>query len=587
MLKYTLNRNNVIDDNIKINIFSYEVLGDVYGEDDKIAVTFKKGNDSVLCELDERVECTIVNRYTNDDETDDNLDDITDTQSLKTNVYLVNKEEGTFTLLVPKYREIMLDSVEETIDDNNIKYWEFHFEKGHFFEKYYDNIELLIYYNNNKYDYVHLTNLEYVNCRLLQWKVDDQIIGFNELQNMLFSNSLSSLTSIGVPLLNYIQVKRTQTLFNPNYNYDVSPFIYFTVNRPKTNITIPFSLKTDINLLSQEVIDNTFVRDELGKVVPDFNEMEKVVYTPFVRSKNGKYQPINKINFNLHFRTHTDENWTVKDTDGWNFSEYGYTQAIDKYYSYGNQSNQSDLLGYLGFTLNDVRYQKNVLKKSFLRLQYFDSPDEIKQNLLCYSTVFFNTGNLYSKYMRNQNTGGLYIKENDGYNTFNNISVDREINKSKLPTNIRKNDELIENFRLSSQLSVTDKYTSHISSEGFYIYLWADNKTDIPESIHMKVEFNHAGYGRTIPMMMPYFIDGVDNGVGIKTNEDIKSDWDNDGYGINKYKLYSYIKFKYLYDIDKNMYVYYLDPDVYGNINDGFYKNGVLNINLYEARIKF
>ena len=99
MLKYTLNRNNVIDDNIKINIFSYEVLGDVYGEDDKIAVTFKKGNDSVLCELDERVECTIVNRYTNDDETDDNLDDITDTQSLKTNVYLVNKVNVPSSLL--------------------------------------------------------------------------------------------------------------------------------------------------------------------------------------------------------------------------------------------------------------------------------------------------------------------------------------------------------------------------------------------------------------------------------------------------------------------------------------------------------
>ena len=112
------------------------------------------------------------------------------------------------------------------------------------------------------------------------------------------------------------------------------------------------------------------------------------------------------------------------------------------------------------------------------------------------------------------------------------IRVDREI------------ETFDENLRLSSQMTVENKWQSNRTSEGFYLYMWADNGVSIlPEKLYMKAEFNHAGYGRTIPMMAPY----NDRGW-FKTKQQIKNDWEKgDGYGIHKYLKYSYINMKYMY----------------------------------------
>jgi hypothetical protein len=227
-----------------------------------------------------------------------------------------------------------------------------------------------------------------------------------------------------------------------------------------------------------------------------------------------------------------------------------------------------------------MQAQKNKLQKSFLRLSIFDSTNPVNQNLLGYSTIFFNTNKLYSKYMRCLNLDDWYINEKDISSKYDKISTMFEVNQEKI---IGMNDEKIEEYRLSSQISVSDKYSSHFSSEGFYLYLFADNKTEIPSNLYMKIEFNHAGYGRTIPMMMPYFIKQVDGeNIGFKSNNDIYNDWKKDGYGIRRYNEYSYLKLKYLYDKNTNRYIYYIDPETYGEIN-----GQILNINLYEARVKF
>jgi hypothetical protein len=234
------------------------------------------------------------------------------------------------------------------------------------------------------------------------------------------------------------------------------------------------------------------------------------------------------------------------------------------------------LLCFLDFKNNDVKYQKNKLKKSFLRLLFYDSPDNTNQNLLAYSTIYMDTAKLYSKFIRNQNTAG-YSNFN-GDKNLTGIRVDREIDD--------------ENLRLSSQMTVENKWQSTRTSEGFYLYMWADNGVSVlPEKLYMKAEFNHAGYGRTIPMMAPYV-----DGVGFKTKQEIKNDWKGDGYGIHKYLKYSYINMKYMYHKDhketdedqkvhkeKGEYYYFLDPEIYG-VNT---TNKVLDIDLYEARITF
>ena len=87
--------------------------------------------------------------------------------------------------------------------------------------------------------------------------------------------------------------------------------------------------------------------------------------------------------------------------------------------------------------------------------------------------------------------------------------------------------------------------------------------------------------------MLPYR-DERDNERGIKTYEDIMSDWiDGNGYGIRLYQKYSYIKFKYCHDIESGRYVYYPDDTVYGN--DAFSDNtpDELELNLYEANVNF
>ena len=48
-----------------------------------------------------------------------------------------------------------------------------------------------------------------------------------------------------------------------------------------------------------------------------------------------------------------------------------------------------------------------------------------------------------------------------------------------------------------------DEFYTQKSSEGFNIYFFPDEviaTENVGKTIYMKVEFNHAGYGRTIPM---------------------------------------------------------------------------------------
>ena len=226
---------------------------------------------------------------------------------------------------------------------------------------------------------------------------------------------------------------------------------------------------------------------------------------------------------------------------------------------------------------------------------FFDSMNPANQNMLAYYTIFMDSGNYFSKYARYieaegyrkisktpDDTGKYSIKDK-----LIGIKVDRE------PT-IDKDTDIddIEEVRLSSQFVVEDKYMSDASSEGFYLYLWKDNFLGTyPQDIYMKVEFNHAGYGRTIPFMMPFWDNKKwPSRKGIKTFEEILADWKNENntdgpYGIQQYLKYSYIHFKYKYDkLSKpKRHVYYLDDEFYG---DGVhFEDNAITINLYEAKI--
>ena len=365
-----------------------------------------------------------------------------------------------------------------------------------------------------------------------------------------------------------------------------------TYTKTQFTVPIPIQVKNDVTLLKENNLANYFVNDEISKAVNPIPEMEKHVYMPVVATINANgytFSDLSKISFNLHMREHSGDNWTVKENDRWCFSRY-MDSNYEVFMPYMNNSNQSDLLGCLGFTNKDVKYQKNVLKKSFLRLSYYDSMNEADQHLLAYSVVYFDTANLYSKYLHTSEMP-IYIKygadiDLANLDIYKGGRVDTEVKLSELtkfvtlPTNNIARDEVIEKYRISSQLSVENKWVSGRTSEGYYLYMWADNDNGIvPSDLYLKVELNHAGYGRTIPFMLPYR-DTPQH--GIKTCNEVDGD---NGYDVRKYKRYSYIHMKYCYDKTNGRHVYFLDPEYYGN---NLYSNqNILNINLYEAKVRF
>lgn len=337
---------------------------------------------------------------------------------------------------------------------------------------------------------------------------------------------------------------------------------------------------------------------------------------------------------------------------------------------------QSDLLSYLGFTNDDVKYQKSKLKKSFLRISFYDSDNIANQNLLHTATIFLDSGDLFAKYIKNIETEDEYkttetvtAQENpkisfkagsiltsseykklndanrkkcvvngellavvggsstdeDKYTVYDKagMAINREPMRKRAlkDSDFGDNIDELERLRMSSQIVVTDKNSSKRSSEGFYFYTYKTNDNGVyPSDIYMRVEFNHAGYGRVIPFMMPYIRKSEEalkeNSPGyerytnikrenkIKTFDDICYDWseididkgiknehlkdDSDiGYSAVRYMKYCHIKWKYRYDKQTQKHIYYLDPDVYGKgvTSENNHGNNII-LNLYEGKIR-
>lgn len=403
----------------------------------------------------------------------------------------------------------------------------------------------------------------------------------------------------------------------PIFNEDGFGFELYA-EKVLTTLKIPLSRYMGNDLMMDDAVRDKFVKAEREKCINPVIELEKDVFYP-VKWKTKKYSDstnygelkadVTEIQFNLHFRRREDnEKWTTPADSMWNGvedkeGEEGKFQIYDKFSSYSKPEEQADLLTYLGFANNDVKFQKNALKKSFLRLSFYDSPYPQSQSLLAYSTIYFNTGNAFAKYMANiEEEGYAFITLMDETDPPDPLpegweySTDykRKLNLVGISTNReRQNTENSEEKRLSCQFSVKGKYDSDASSDGFYLYLWKDNENGvIPMDIYLKVEFNHAGYGRTIPFMMPYKIG--DEGIGIKTFNEVVEDWyigtegaDKGvvyGYDMDKYQKYSYIHMKYKYDKEKNRHIYYLDDEEYGEYW-GTNPDGVLKLNLYEAKV--
>lgn len=338
-------------------------------------------------------------------------------------------------------------------------------------------------------------------------------------------------------------------------------------------IQMPLSNDAAININQSQVVQDYFFQKEIDKSVTSIIDMEKDLYYPCYKEKNDQFQNlqlINEIIFNLHFRTRNLETWKIiEDESETNSGETTLSKNcnwfITDYYkdelSFQNNKdklNASDLLGFLDFTNDDVFYQKSKLSKSFLRLTFYDSPDPKRQSLLHSATVFVNEGALYNKFINNVKNGEFIniIENSDSVSRANSqgvstsISVDNEVYDNG---NVVLDDEK----RLSSQFILKNRYEEETSSEGFYIYMFKNLSNKLHEkSIYMKVEFNHAGVGRTIPFILPMNEDGTEP---LKFNNDNDEDWETLKKGVKLKDLYKnmFIELKVVYDAINNRYAYY------------------------------
>lgn len=598
MLKYQLNKQIFSNETFTLNYNNFSVVDNVIDNDDKIYVTLFCDDVSLINVGDNLL---IVNYFIGDID-EGHQYTTTSGRYASVTVDSVDRSEKTICFLDDKYASLKLSDIMAEYDGNVVT-WLFKFQTTHYFD---ENEEIILHlkYNNTT---VTIGDVRYMNNNTLKWIYDNSIENIDIISDAVFGN-------IGELPLNHLyygkrgvldvtrdNMKWNQSLLMPNDNQSVF------ITKTNVKLYIPISLKSSNDLYQESNIKEYFVQHEEEKAVNSPIEMEKYVYTPvIVKTKTlttETYEDCTKINFNLHFRAHSGDDWTVNDSDSWNFVKDGDNNnwTDNKYYSYAqssstldnkwNRSCQSDLLKYLGFTTNDVKFQKNKLKKSFLRLSFYDSDDTGSQSLLAYSTVFMDCNKLYSKFVARSNFECYF---DDNGDIVKGIKAEREVNTGSQYINgslmnildvSSMNKEVIEDYRLSSQITTKNKYLSDNSSEGFYLYTWElSDIPSIPTDIYMKVEFNHAGYGRNIPMMAPYR-DTLNN-KGFKTNEEIIGDWSNGGgYGIKKYTRYSYIHLKAKYDINTKRHIYYLDPDTYG-VNQAVDGN-VININLYEARINF
>lgn len=391
-------------------------------------------------------------------------------------------------------------------------------------------------------------------------------------------------------------------------------------------IHIPLKLDMNVanNILQDDIVERDFYEAEKKKAINDIVDMEKDVYLPKYMVEGSEYtgsntafEPISQIEVNLHFRTRNLDNWRVYDgyndvsasgkSDNWFVTDYfPYNKLLEDEESAEILQNSSDLMGLLYFTDDDIFYQRSKVGKSFLRFSYYDSTDPQTQSLLATSCVFVDEHKLYKTFIDNSrkrvfNYGNVSLSSETRGTVENKINVMTEFiggyNRAREDYGANEVDMGIlsaDTRRISSKLIINNKYETDTSSEGFYLYMFKEYSENLhPKPIYMKVEFNHAGVGRTIPFIIPMHWKTEDeyydnNNVHILSPESaltLANDLDElkMGYPLSQVYAQSYIPLYAVYDFKNKEYAYVFDERYITPPSDN---NGRAVLNLFELKIR-
>ena len=352
---------------------------------------------------------------------------------------------------------------------------------------------------------------------------------------------------------------------------------YLTATVGNQRISIPLDMNTDYGFNKEDIFENVLVPSIEEGYINGIVDYEKVVFHPVYKTSDGKFKDISEIVFNIHFRKRLIEDgkkWVTDDTLGWN------NYAIDKSGSRlslkrisGLDDSDADLLSYLDFTDADVYYQRNVLKKSFIRLSVYDDRERNKQSLYNYSTLFYDSSVAYSKYMKARSVdGGVYDGMND--------SAAYYVNDEHAVSGDSKD------MRLCARFSARPSYDMSASSDGYYMYLFPSVVQGYNEGeMFVRAEFNHSKYGRTVLLTLPTdddddVIDATDGDFPVNYMLTSGSTGRYTGVDYKRLEKDIYFKVNVKFDKDSCRYVWYMpDRDLVDH------DTGVMTINLFEPRI--
>ena len=422
-------------------------------------------------------------------------------------------------------------------------------------------------------------------------------------------------------------------------------------------IVLSMDMKPQMNALQDDIVNEQFFKVEKEKAINSVVDMEKDIYIPkfiigyydndgnahiYEENENKLYSgsstifsPIYEINLNFHFRTRDLSNWKVNEgynlatalsskTDNWFVTDYHpYKDMLGK--GKGKDlMNCSDLMGLLDFSYDDVFYQKPKVAKSFARLSFYDSTDSQAQSLLDTCTVYVDEHLLFKRLIdnsrKNINIYGIVEAVDMNYSASTDDAKGDVAFKANLKTEYLgkkdKNEQttidnytsgwsgviLDENHRISSKLTIKNKYQSDFSSEGFYHYIFREYSEDLqPKPIYMKIDFNHAGIGRIIPMLVPmrwtsgkttYDLNDYTNlkehpisALTLESSSDLECL--KNGIPLSFLYAQSYIPFYAMYDFINKEYAYVIDERYLTEENKKtLHNDGILNIDLFELKIK-
>lgn len=434
-------------------------------------------------------------------------------------------------------------------------------------------------------------------------------IGKETLQRVVGASSALRLTSVNkifgvreiTPLLPFSKKSSDyEDITSSKYYYDLFGSLSLYCSMGYVSVKFPMTMHVGDDAMQDDIVENDFFEHEKRLAINPIIDMEKDVYSPKYIDKNGKYDgsdtvflPISEIRVNLHFRTRDLDTWKVNEgfnlvdssgnTDGWFVTDYypykGNTKMKDKNGNNIDLMEVSDLVGLLNFTNDDIYYQKSKVGKTFLRFSYYDSIDPNRQMLLATSTVFMDEHTLFKKFIDNSRKN---------VNTYSLVSAEKktiDLNKISVMSELKDGNSAVieESKRLSSRFVITNKYDTDTSSEGFYIYMFKEYSENLhPREIFMKVEFNHAGIGTTLPFIKPMSWTEDNSSKTWFPNKELSvgSTEMMKGVELEKKNAQDYIPLYAVYDFKNKEYVYVFDKR-YVTVNDG-----VASINLFELKLR-